>query len=176
MAGKTVAGKKFRNVYNLTGVMQIVTPDEADRRGGSITVLPYDAVSLKAADFVAWAEDRNLARAVELGFVEVSESDERARSMPPMPSTAPSDPTDRVLLEQLVRGNDEEAQSILGAKLDKNSLAMDRTYMRDIFPELLRTALAWLRAWGPPEPLKWRIGAIQARQENDRLARAAEVQ
>lgn len=162
---------KFVVITNLGADTQIVVPDDS-RVGKEIILQPWESVSLMAAEYAElWAEDANLASVVGNGLVKVEHTNLRPKPFPREPvsgksSAVVTDPLERVVVEQIVRGTDEQAEFWIGLRLQRDMVDSYIGWMGNGFRDLLKAALAWLKTWGPPEPLVWRVEAI-----NERLAK-----
>ncbi len=164
MATKTQAPAKpkFMVVQNLTGDTQAIVPDEAERRGQEIIVAPWDSVTVR--NYSGWADDQNLHLAIERGFVHVSYSDEKPRRMPGTMSDTLRTPFERAVCADLVYGSQERFEQLIAEELDAKERRKEFIdYYTERYPVILKAALAWLKAWGPPEALVPRMALIEAR-------------
>lgn len=165
MVAKTQAAPakaKFLVVQNLTGDTQAIVPDEADRRGQEIIVAPWDSITVR--NYSGWPDDQNLALAVERGFVHVGYTDQKPRRMPGTMSDSLQSPFERAICADLVYGSQDRFDYLIAEEMDPKERRKEFIdYFTERYPVILKAALVWLKAWGPPEALVPRVALIEAR-------------
>jgi hypothetical protein len=156
---------KFMVVQNTTARTQSIVPERVEYHNKSLRIKPFDSVTLRARDWEeVWEDDRSMESATQRGVVAVVPANQRVRSLPASTITGLNNPEHLSICTELVCGPDARFSELIADEVEKDEKRdVFLSYYKETYPAILRAALKWLRAWGPPESMKWRVSAIQER-------------
>ena len=155
---------KFMVVQNMTRQTQSIVPEEQARRTKSLRIRPWESISLRWSEWVPWEDDLSMDSARERGVVTVFPADVRPKPMPSPTIAGISDPINLAVCRDFVCGAPERFDELIAATVDKDEKNQDFVlYYKETYPAIMAAALKWLKAWGPPESLAYRVAMLEAR-------------
>lgn len=161
----TQRGRQMLAITNLTSNTHIIPADEADERHGrDLVIKPYDVITTRD---MRWQDDENLKSYVARGVLQMKITDARPNGVPRRPAEADlGEPRLNNMITEIVLGPEERARDFINAEPrfeNRSGNPLDVEWLKGTGLRVLRGALAWLKAWGPPSFMTWKVEAIESR-------------
>lgn len=152
-------------ITNLTSNTHIVPADEPDeRQGKDLVIRPYDVAVTRD---MRWQDDGNLKAYIERGILQVEVVTARPKGVPRRPMEADlGEPRLNNMITEIVFGPEARARDFINAEPrfeNRSGNPLDVDWLKGTGLRVLRGALAWLKAWGPPAHMAWKVMAIEER-------------